>query len=186
MEGVRNLPNFEPKYIDYRKLGAALEHYEARGYEYIEVPWAVRPEATNITLPAGREATAVQYGDLVGSAEQSFIELMMRGRAITKACAITPCFRLEETYDELHHGYFMKLELITTNATPEKLQATINDARDFFSSYTDVEIILTGADMYDIIDKHHKIELGSYGLRACGDISFVMALVSHYHALIPC
>lgn len=173
MEDVRNLPNFEPNHIDYRKFTHALDYYEAHGYGYIDVPWVVSQEATNTTLPADRIATSVQYGDLVGSAEQSFVELMMRGRAITKACAITPCFRMEDTYDELHHAYFMKLELINTKATQENLEATIRDAHGYFSRYTDSEIISTGPDMYDIIDAQHKIELGSYGIRLCGDTPFI-------------
>ncbi len=173
MEGVRKLPHFEPSRMDYRKLSAALEYYETHGYPYLEVPWVVSSEALSVTLPPDRVATRVQYGDLVGSAEQSFIELMLRGRAVTKACAITPCFRLEDTYDELHHGYFMKLELINTDATEENLQTIITDAYDFFAQYLDVKVIATGQNMYDIIDKRRNIELGSYGIRSCRASTFI-------------
>ena len=173
MEDVRKLLHFEPSNIDYRKITAALEHYEQRGYPYMEVPWVVSSEALNVTLPPEHAATKVQYGDLVGSAEQSFIELMLRGEAVTKACAITPCFRLEDAYDELHHGYFMKLELINTEVTDANLQATIADAYEFFAHYLDVEIVPTGRGMYDIVDTRRKIELGSYGVRAYKEMSFI-------------
>jgi len=173
MEDVRNVAHFEPGRIDYHKLSAALKHYEQRGYHYLEVPWVVSSEALNVTLPPDHTATTVQYGDLVGSAEQSFIELMLRGRAITKACAITPCFRLEDVYDELHHGYFMKLELIHTEATEENLQTMIADARDFFHQYLDSEVLPTGRNMYDIVDTHSKVELGSYGIRSFRTTTFL-------------
>lgn len=173
MVDVRNTPHFEPNRIDYRKLGQALDHYETRGYDYMEVPWVVSPEAVDVTLPPDHTATKVQYGDLVGSAEQSFIELMMRGQAITRACAITPCFRLEDSYDELRHGYFMKLELIDTDATKKKLGAMIVDAYDFFASYLDVDIEQTGPDAYDIVSRKHGIEMGSYGFRDYKDTKFI-------------
>lgn len=155
----------EPSFIDYRKLADALDHYESRGYNYREVPWVISKEAMAVTLPPGRPATAVQYGDLVGSAEQSFIELLLRGQSITKACAITPCFRIEESYDRLHHAYFMKMELINTDTSNENLQQMVQDATAFFQKYIPAEVDQTGPDAYDIIDKRRRIELGSYGIR---------------------
>lgn len=155
----------EPNRIDYRKLAAALEYYEPKGYAYLEVPWVVSREATTVTLPKDRHVTTSRIGDLVGSAEQSFIELLLRGETITKACAITPCFRDEEVYDDLHHAYFMKLELINTDATLENLHAMITDAIGFLNQYLDVEIEETGENMFDIVSTKGRIELGSYGFR---------------------
>jgi len=155
----------EPNRIDYRKLAAALDYYELKGYEYLEVPWVVSREATNVTLPKDRQATTSSIGDLVGSAEQSFIELLLRGVTIQKACAITPCFRDEEAYDDLHHAYFMKLELIDTDATQENLAIMIADAVGFLSHYLEVAVEKTGKGMYDIVSKKSSIELGSYGFR---------------------
>src|SRR5690606_35745906 len=98
----------------------SLDFYEARGYVYMEVPWIVSDEAINVTLPPEAEATTTPLGILVGSAEQSFIELLLRGENITKACAITPCFRDEiDGWDDLHQPYFMKLELIHTDSSDE-------------------------------------------------------------------
>lgn len=170
MEGVRN---HRPKHIDYRKIAVALDHYENRGYEYIEVPWVVSPESVNETLPLDRPATRVQYGDLVGSGEQSFIELLRRGEAIVKACCVTPCFRLEHDYDELHFPYFMKLELIDTDTSQENLWSMIGDAREFYEKYVPTDIEETEPGAYDIVDKKFRMELGSYGVRNIGDRSFI-------------
>lgn len=170
MEGVRD---FRPSRMDYRKLATALDHYEARGYEYLEMPWVVSNETVATTLPQGREATSVQYGDLVGSGEQSFIEMLRRGETILKACCITPCFRMEETYDELHFPYFMKMELINTDATNENLQQMIADAYEFHNKYVEVNIIETEPNTYDLVDKELRIELGSYGIRKVDDLQFV-------------
>jgi len=163
MAAARNF--LEPSRINYRTLSEALDYYERLGYSYKEVPWVVSRQATAVTLPIDRKATSVDYGDLVGSAEQSFIELLMRGEKIRKACAITPCFRDEGEFDELHHAYFMKLELINTNATLENLHQMIQDALGFFAGYIEAVVIKTGPNMFDIIDKKQGIELGSYGFR---------------------
>jgi len=163
----------EPSPIDYRKFAYALDHYESLGYGYVEVPWVVSHDSVAVTLPDDRVATAVQYGDLVGSGEQSYIELMRRGHAITKACCITPCFRMEPDYDELHHAYFMKLELINTDANEGSLRQMITDATALFEHYTPTDIEQTGPDMYDIVDKKRRIELGSYGFRTAHGQRFI-------------
>lgn len=130
----------EPPAIDYRKLSAGLEHYESLDYQCREVPWVVSREAMDVTRLPESPATSVQYGNLVASGEQSFIELMQRGEAVLKACCITPCFRIEKSYDELHRPYFMKLELIHTHVTEENLQLMLYDAQIFFEKYTDVQV----------------------------------------------
>lgn len=155
----------EPGAIDYRKLAAGLDHYESLGYKYREVPWVVGRGAIMATLPPGATITTAQYGDLVGCAEQGFIELMLRGQTVLKACAITPCFRIEDKYDDLHHAYFMKLELINLDASHENLQQMIRDAQVFYDRYVDTAVEQTGTNAYDIVDKRQRIELGSYGIR---------------------
>ncbi|USN96692.1 MAG: hypothetical protein H6797_00615 [Candidatus Nomurabacteria bacterium] len=163
----------EPRHIDYRKLTTGLDYYENLGYHYMEVPWAVSHESLAVTLPVGAIGTSVQYGELVGSGEQSFIELMRRGAIIAKACCITPCFRIEKSYDRLHHPYFMKLELINTDATQENLKEMIRDAREFLKKFIVTEVEETGPNTYDIVDRYRRIELGSYGFRAYGNTTFI-------------
>jgi hypothetical protein len=163
----------DPRYIDYAKLALGLEFYQSKGYAYIEAPWVVSREATNVTIPSDRHVTTTQFGDLVGSGEQSFIELMMRGTSLEKACCITPCFRDEPDYDELHHAYFMKLELIDTDATVEHLHHMISDATEFLGRFLEVKVIPTGDSSYDIVDVQHELELGSYGFRDFGHQRFI-------------
>lgn len=112
----------------------------------------------------------MSYGDLVGSAEQSFIELLIRQQKLGKHCAITPCFRHEAEYDDLHHAYFMKCELFNSDATPENLQQMITDAVDFFRQYLPVTVITTEIG-YDIMAGDS--ELGSYGFRKYHNTQFV-------------
>lgn len=163
----------DPRYIDYAKIAQGLAFYTAKGYPYIEAPWVVSRAATNVTIPEDREVTHTQFGDLVGSGEQSFIELMMRGANIQKACCVTPCFRDEPEYDELHHAYFLKLELIDTDATKANLHHMIQDAKEFLGQFLDVSVIKTGESAYDIVDTHHQLELGSYGFRQFGKKQFI-------------
>lgn len=172
MEDVRKQPFFEPAAIDYRLLGEALEFYDKKGYAYREVPWVVSHEAMAVTLPPGAEATHTQYGDLVGSAEQGFIELMIRGEQVGTSCAITPCFRLENQYDSLHHGYFMKLELYEPDASKQNLDRVIADALEFFSCHCLSRVVQTGESMYDIVDGN-EVELGSYGFREASGNHFI-------------
>ena len=160
----------EPNPIDYKILAEALDFYTKRGYSYKEVPWVVSEEATDTTRPKDRIATKVPYGDLVGSAEQGFIELLKRGDTLGRHCAITPCFRDEPDYDDLHHAYFMKCELYDGQATPEHLQTMIDDAVTFFSRYMTVKVVQTDIG-YDI--NGNGIELGSYGFRQYKKIRFI-------------
>ena len=91
--------------IDWKLLYEAKAFYEGLGFEYIEVPWIVEPSATSVTFGGAPHGT--QYGDLVGSAEQSFIQMILRGElSVGKYQAITPCFR-SDTLDETHESHFM-------------------------------------------------------------------------------
>lgn len=103
-------------------LTRALEFYTARGYNFIDAPWHASPQAIGVTLPPGcnyteaREAVAGRTAALalVGSAEQSFIDLWLRGELPDRrpVVALTPCFRLaDDNPSTCHHPYFMKVEL---------------------------------------------------------------------------
>jgi hypothetical protein len=112
------MPVASSQTIDWSLLGRALDFYKALGYKYIEVPWLVRNEVTEVTRHEGAENFGVPAGDLVGSAEQSFIQMMMDGQLPPgRYCTISPCFRDEPVLDDLHQKHFMKLELIDTPNT---------------------------------------------------------------------
>jgi len=98
----------------WNNLGLLGNYYQGRGYLDNPQPWVASKTAMETTLPPEVEATTL-HGEalLVGSAEQAFIDRMLDGSLSPgRWQTITPCFRREDKYDELHHPYFMKLELI--------------------------------------------------------------------------
>jgi len=164
--------------IDYRKIAKAISYYEARGYQYIEVPWAVSEQALNITRPAGTALYPYEDKLLVASAEQSFFEMIIRNELEKgKYITVTPCFREESEINDFTRKYFVKAELIDTiQPTLLSLERTVNMAVDFFKLFIDtVEVVQIG-DTYDI--QGGGIELGSYGIRnnkLVGDLIYATA-----------
>ena len=182
--------------IDYKKIAESIPYYENRGYNRMEVPWAVSQYIANITKPDFKKHTLdniLMHNDkvLVASGEQSYLYLylknfMQKGRFQ----AITPCFR-HEKIDYLHSKYFLKNELIVTDEVDENnLQSVINDAYEFFQKYIPVENLNIvkvaenfGVYSYDIKcvfesgpDKEpNMIELGSYGIRECEFLKWIYA-----------
>ena len=164
--------------INYGRLWEAKTFYkeEALGeYRYIEVPWDVPKEYSDITLPEGKQADPFRNNVLVGSAEQSFLYLVnhrhlhhtkLKGQYQT----ITPCFRNEEVYDVLHKPYFMKLELFDNDYDDPwvALNCMIIDAKDYFNKLLggpfSVYTKQVAEHQYDILDSQNHIELGSYGI----------------------
>lgn len=100
--------------IDWSRLARAVTFYQARRYEYVEAPWAARDSTVAITAPdpEWRRGAHTDIGVLVGSAEQSFLEMSRHhGLRPGKYVACTPCFRVTEIEDEMHLRCFMKVEL---------------------------------------------------------------------------
>lgn len=154
--------------IDYQNLGYAVLWYSVRGFKVIDLPWVASRETIEATLPEGHTIVNSDLGCLVGSAEQSFLELVKTIGLKGKYQATTPCFR-NEPVDDTHQKYFMKTELFQNiNVTEENLLAMIETARGFFNIYgkgVDAVVVKTGELSYDIIDASTGIELGSYGIR---------------------
>jgi hypothetical protein len=165
--------------IDYDKISDGIDFYQANRFKLIDAPWIVSPEASNITLPGGRRIAKSFLGDHVGSAEQSFLELILRkelrpGRYV----AASPCYR-DEKEDDLHRLYFMKVELIdflgaNKQAGKESLTEIIGIASNFFNRYLPTKVISTKSG-FDIVSQDKEIELGSYGLNSYKDFSWVYA-----------
>lgn len=159
--------------IRWDLVARAIEMYQALGYEYIEAPWLVSPAASKSTLPPNREACVLSHagrarGDLVGSAEQSFVQLMIDGK-ISPGRWVTagPCFRWEDTFDDIHHPTFFKVELMDLAIDPDVSRVT-SDACLVLSELTGrlVQRVKT-PEGYDL--EIGGIEVGSYGQRVfCG------------------
>lgn len=151
--------------IDYSLIAAAVSFYKGRAYHYVEVPWLVNATPFNITCPPGVRTFDTDAGRLVASGEQSFLD-MIASKQLPKGkfLCVTPCFRDESTYDDLHQMWFMKVELIDTLTLD--YMTLLNDAMDFFSQYLPCRQEVTGENSRDIVSADARsIELGSYGTR---------------------
>lgn len=160
--------------INYHNIANALQFYQSKGFQPIEVPWAVSEEAVTLTAPPNATKYPLhKEGYLVASGEQGFIDLMIGGRLAPGAYSCTtPCFR-DDKLDELHQRYFLKVELIDTLSVDEtRLEQLVSYCSEFFSSVvgknlkvveTSPEDPLQVGQAYDIT--HKGIELGSYGIR---------------------
>lgn len=170
--------------IDYKKIADSIKKYKILGYEYIEVPWIVKKENIVATLPKTSKAHEVlmsniqdksqtELGFLVGSGEQSFIEIKYQLKPSHKYQTATPCFR-DENPDELHLNQFFKLELIyvlnKTEDAEEQLHCMIYDAVRIMNAYSITKILKT-KDGFDIMI--NDIEVGSYGIREYKDFRWV-------------
>lgn len=157
--------------INWQRLAYAEHHYGALGYARTDVPWIVSRQAYRETAPGDHLYMQTIGGYLVGSAEQSFIQLLKEGVNVGKAQAITPCFRWEEEYDDLHYPYFMKLELFSPCFAKYDLTLMIGDAITLFRRYCDP--VVTQTDIgFDLVDRRTGIELGSYGVRTASEHRF--------------
>jgi seryl-tRNA synthetase len=163
--------------INWKLLTDALEFYKGHGFTEIPVDWHVPPASHNITCSdPDRMFHLKDYGILVGSAEQAFIDLQLNGRLPQgRFVALTPCFRDEGAgRDGLHALYFMKVELYST--LPDAVQdGELNElclrARDFMESQTRLPVLSVLTE--DGIDLEiNGIEVGSYSRRSFGGISW--------------
>jgi seryl-tRNA synthetase len=163
--------------IDWKLLTDALGYYKCHGFTEIPVNWHVPRDVHDITCsdPA-RMFHLKDYGVLVGSAEQAFIDMHLNGKLPQgRFVALTPCFRDEgAARDDLHALYFIKVELYST--LPDIVQdGERHDlclhARNFMESRTALPIRSVSTE--DGIDLEiNGIEVGSYSRRSFGGISW--------------
>lgn len=152
--------------INYKNVALAIDFYKERGYKYIEVPWLVSQEAINVTLPTEHNSISTRFGELAGSAEQSFIQLLLNDELTTgKYVTASPCFR-DDKLDFWHSRYFFKVELFELYNKHISYLSMVEDALDFFKSIAGKNKISTmyaGIFALDIVI--NGIEVGSYGRR---------------------
>lgn len=189
--------------VDWHLLAEAVDYYKSKGYTYTEVPWIVESSLIYQTLPEGAtpfvglpvkrvpyDSYPISYGP-IGSAEQGFLSLLYK-EYFNKDfqsrlhCSLTPCFRDEETLDDLHQKHFMKVELFfgetdrhpyRHNERQEIMNKMISNAQEFMSRYMKVSPVeITPMDEYgrqqvDLLTEA-GVEVGSYGIRRAGDNMF--------------
>ena len=163
----------EDNNINYKRLLESIDYYQTDGYNYINLDWTVDSLVSKITKPEYKKDFYLDENVLVASAEQSFLQMMFDDKLPKgKYVGLTPCFR-DETIDELHRNYFMKVELINTeHVTEYDLQMMLNVALVFHQKYIDCKIIQLEDNTYDIVSLN-GIELGSYGIRKYKDLEWI-------------
>jgi hypothetical protein len=162
--------------IDYQLLADSVDYYAPR-FRRIEAPWTVSEYVNNLTMPEGKQAYKLEHNKkcLVGSGEQSFLYLQIKGFLPPgKYQTITPCLR-DEQFSIIHTKYFMKNELIVTDDVSEdQLQFVVNICHDFFVRVLGQKILqVKTEDGYDLM--WNDIELGSYGIRDFQFIRYIYA-----------
>lgn len=151
--------------IDTALLLNAMQYYKDEGFNPTSSPLLVTDQAVNFTLP--KNAKAKKHLDLnyVGSAEQSFYQLLIDDPKLSgDFMLISPCQRYD-TPSETHLNIFLKLELISTIKTREELLQT---ALDFYSENLDLNLnikpdIVETSEGFDI--NINGVEVGSFGSR---------------------
>lgn len=156
--------------INWKLVSDAISYYQSIGFKYKEVPWIVSDLAIRITLPPNKNPLTTSDGVLIGSAEQSFIQMMLDGNLNPgKYVAASPCFR-DDVVDSSHQRTFFKVELIeyldNSKSSLEIDQAfffILKRAIAFLQSIPGAEnsrAVVTEAG-FDI--ELNGLELGSYG-----------------------
>lgn len=160
--------------IDYGIIDSSIKYYEKLGYQRVESPWTVSESIDAITRPKDKIPFQLKHNDkcLVGSGEQSFLYLYLKG-FLPKGLlqTVTPCFR-NESFDLLHSKYFIKNELINTvDVTNSGLEKMIDNALMFYKLFLpNSEVVKTDIG-FDIMDNDN--ELGSYGIGECDFLSWI-------------
>ena len=162
--------------INWTLLAHAVDFYQKSGFSYKEVPWTASPEALRTTYP-GYDKNTCKWLNLVGSAEQSFIQLHFDGHLPPgDYVALTPCFREEEVLDDTHQSCFMKVELFRSGkVTEQSLTDIIDICFKWFQSQCGsgtLEKVITenGVDI-----NLNGIEVGSYGIHTYNGFSWIYA-----------
>lgn len=147
-------------------------YYKNRGFDFINVPICVSFESSQATKPPGVPERFHRGMDVyVASAEQSFIEMVTKGKLTKgKYSAITPCMRSESQLDDTHYEMFMKMELIVVDSSHGDFELVLDSATEFFNSVLNpiggkVHWEPQEDGSIDIVCSTTGIELGSYGVR---------------------
>lgn len=168
--------------VDYHRLVGAQSWWVAAGYRYIDVPYWVSERAIRMTLPKFLDhqhdifPVSNTGRHLVGSAEQSFCQMMLDGDLEPgRYCAITPCFR-DEVEDDLHQKHFMKLEILDTSGATYALDRILSSAFEIMTAMSGFQSknlkLIEYQGGYDI--NLGGVEIGSYGFREAEGFGWAM------------
>jgi hypothetical protein len=160
--------------IRYDLIAQALDFYKGLGYREINVPWHVRTEVSDITCPSPDRAYPFENGVLVGSAEQSMIQMALDGELVQglSYVTVTPCFRNEPELDRYHQKYFMKVELFHFGINYQAYRLIRHDAFQFLKSLTAKTIDVVEYDGRNSDMEIDGVEIGSYNFRSMNGVTW--------------
>lgn len=115
--------------IDWQLLSQANSFYKNYGFIQVETPFAIPNYYHSFTKPHNNQSFVLDKDmfsnephELVGSAEQGFIYLLLNDLiSNNKLQSITPCFRFDD-YDQFHQPWFLKLELFHLSENIDDLE----------------------------------------------------------------
>lgn len=159
--------------ISLSLISDAHRWWQMQGFKDKMVPALVDPDVMHHTCPPGASDWRL-YGHgedtVVASAEQSFLQLDKDGKLEPgNWMALTPCYRDEPVYDEVHLPVFLKLELMCLNHgdmffTRTEAMHFAHKMRKFFREFYSMPTSLVETEYgWDVM--YEDLELGSYGVR---------------------
>lgn len=152
--------------IDTGLMNHACMYYMLRGYKPLSAPMLVDKDILELTLPEGRKPKQHLDKFYVGSAEQSFYQLIKDGfKPEGDYMIMTPCHR-DEDVDESHLEIFLKLELLSVS------RASMNIVKDVYDLYTTLgeKVELVHMEKFGHYDLEISgLEVGSFGFRVFND-----------------
>lgn len=153
------------------RLGQAMVFYKSLHFTPVDVRWHVPRSISVLTCPEQSRIVSSDLGDLVGSAEQSFLSMAGYGHLPPgKYVACSPCFRKEPFLDATHRRTFMKVELFAVSQSELSYTELHWAARDFFRRHAPAEEIKTVQTEDGVDIELNGIEIGSYGVRRLDDL----------------
>lgn len=165
---------------DLKLLRKAIAQYIQWDFRFLEyVPVVVDVDCLLATASNNQIAMVTDTKGLVGSAEQSFLQLIKEGKleGYKRYQAVTDCVRPLDN-DDWHQQVFKKLELISITTHAEELDSVICAAEETMKHLlkgldlpsNTLEIVPTD-EGFDL--ELNGIEVGSYGNRVFRDIHYV-------------
>lgn len=148
--------------IDTELLLKAMLYYQDENFKPLSSPLLVSDCAVNLTLPKDVESQKHLGLNYVGSAEQSFYELLKDSPELSgEFMLISPCQR-NDIPTETNLNIFLKLELISTTMSREEiLEIVLKFYLDSFSE--ELFRVIQTSEGFDI--NMNGVEICSFGSR---------------------
>lgn len=171
--------------INWEYISTAISFYKNQGYQYIEVPYYVNKDYSDITCPKFEFDKFILSNNniLIGSAEQAFLELALMNNLEKNKLyvSLSPCFRNEPVLDNIHYESFMKIELFYFNNNEKEIRNVFKkfqiDAYNLFYIFlkrNDLEnkLKIWSIDKNNIDIEFNNIEIGSYNIKKINTQNF--------------